>query len=109
VHAVFTVPPWLKFVLPGTVQITLLSTVHLWNNDTARTRCEPAWKAFRSLVERRLGKEGLLLLFGKRPVGQRLVDDVIAVCGGHFRIYCGCCGIRLCEQPPYQVFLPPLR
>jgi hypothetical protein len=27
VHAVFTVPPWLKFVLPGTVQITLLCTV----------------------------------------------------------------------------------
>ncbi len=42
VHAVFTVPPWLKFVLPGTVQITLLSTVHLWNNDAERTRCEPA-------------------------------------------------------------------
>jgi hypothetical protein len=85
VHGVFTVPPWLKFVLPGTVQITLLSTVHLWNNDAERTRCEPAWEVFRSLVERRLGKEGLRLLFGKRPVGKGLVDDVIAVCGGHFR------------------------
>ena len=85
VHAVFTVPPWLKFVLPGTVQITLLCTVHLWNNDTARTHCEPAWEVFRSLVERRLGKEGLRLLFGKRPVREKLVDDVIAVCGGHFR------------------------
>ena len=42
VHAVFTVPPWLKFVLPGTVQITLLSTVHLWNNDAGRSRCKPA-------------------------------------------------------------------
>jgi hypothetical protein len=40
---------------------------------------------FRSLVERRLGKEGLRLLFGKRPVREKLVDDVIAVCGGHFR------------------------
>jgi len=40
---------------------------------------------FRSLVERRLGKEGLRLLFGKRPVREKLVDDVIGVCGGHFR------------------------
>jgi hypothetical protein len=85
VHAVFTVPPWLKFVLPGTVQITLLSTVHLWNNDVGRTRCKPAWGVFRSLVRRRLGKEGSELLFGRQAAGQKLVDDVIGVCGGHFR------------------------
>jgi len=85
VHAVFTVPPWLKFVLPGTVQITLLSTVHLWNNDAGRTRSEPAWKVFRSLVDRRLGKEGSQLLFGKQAAGQKLIDEVIGVCGGHFR------------------------
>jgi hypothetical protein len=85
VHAVFTVPPWLKFVLPGTVQVTLLSTVHLWNNDPGRTRSEPAWRAFHSLVKRRLGEEGLRLLFGKVPERQLLVDKLICVCGGHFR------------------------
>lgn len=86
VHAVFTVPPWLKFVLPGsTVQITLLSTVHLWNNNPERSRCEPAWAVFRSLVARRLGDDGLQRLFG-RPGGQQaLVDLMIAVCGGHIR------------------------
>jgi hypothetical protein len=85
VHAVFTVPPWLKFVLPGTVQMTLLSTVHLWNNDAERSRCEPARAAFRSLVKRRLGEDGLRLLFGRGAERQRLVDELIAVCGGHFR------------------------
>jgi len=85
VHAVFTVPPWLKFVLPGTVQITLLSTVHLWNNDAERSRCEPAWSVFRSLVTRRFGEEGLQQLFGPPPGRQTLVDQMIAVCGGHFR------------------------
>jgi hypothetical protein len=85
VHAVFTVPPWLKFVLPGTVQVTLLSTVHLWNNDPERTHCEPAWGIFRSLVKRRLGEKGLRLLFGKQAERQGLVDEVIGVCGGHFR------------------------
>ena len=85
VHAVFTVPPWLKFVLPGTCQITLLSTVHLWNNDPERSRFEPAWGVFRSLVKRRLGAEGLPLLFGKKAQGQALADQLIEVCGGHFR------------------------
>jgi len=85
VHAVFTVPSWLKFVLPGTVQIALLSTVHLWKNDPRRTRCKPTWEVFRSLVERRLREEGLQLLFVKQAGGQKLVDDVIGVCGGHFR------------------------
>jgi hypothetical protein len=85
VHGVFTVPPWLKFVLPGTVPITLLSTVHLWNNDAKRTHCESAWPVFRSLVKRRLGEDGLKRLFGNQTESQALVDKLIEVCGGHFR------------------------
>jgi hypothetical protein len=85
VHAVFTVPPWLKFVLHNAVEITLLCTVHLWTNDNERSRCEPAWDVFRSLVKRRLGAAGLLRLFGPEPGQQVLVDQMIAVCGGHFR------------------------
>jgi hypothetical protein len=85
VHSVFTVPPWLKFVLPNTVQITLLCTVHLWNNDDTRSHCEPAWNVFRSLVHRRLGDAGLLRLFGPEPGQQALINSMIDVCGGHFR------------------------
>jgi hypothetical protein len=85
IHSVFTVPPWLKFVLPNTVQVTMLCTVHLWNNDGERSRSEPAWVVFRSLILRRLGADGLARLFGPEPSGQFLVDQMIAVCGGHFR------------------------
>jgi hypothetical protein len=85
IHSVFTVPPWLKFVLPNTVSITLLCTVHLWENDETRSHCEPAWDVFRSLITRRIGVEGLARLFGPQPVQQALVDQMIAVCGGHFR------------------------
>lgn len=85
IHAVFTVPPWLKFVLPGTIQITLLSTVHLWNNDKERTRCEPAWNVFHSLISRRFGKDGLERLFGTGPDQRDLVEAVLTVCGGHIR------------------------
>jgi hypothetical protein len=85
VHAVFTVPPWLKFVLPGAVQITLLSTVHLWNNDPGRSRCEAAWPVFRSLVARRLEDEGLRRLFGSADRQTEGVEAMIGVCGGHYR------------------------
>lgn len=84
-HMIFTAPPWLKFVLPGTTKVTLLSTVHLWNKDPERSRCEPTWSVFRSLVKRRLGEEGLLRLFGPPPAQQERVDRLIDVCGGHFR------------------------
>jgi len=85
VHAVFTVPPWLKFVLPGAVQITLLSTVHLWNNDPGRSRCEAAWPVFRSLVARRLEDEGLRRLFGSADRQTEAIEAMIGVCGGHYR------------------------
>jgi hypothetical protein len=85
VHAVFTVPPWLKFVLPGTVQITLLPTVHLWDNDAERTRCEEAWQAFHSMVRRRFGDDGMRRFFGDEQTAELLVGRLIGVCGGHFR------------------------
>jgi hypothetical protein len=85
VHTVFTAPPWLKFVLPGTIQITLLSTIHLWNNDESRSPCAPAREIFHSLVKRRLGEEGLQRLFGAEPAQLAALDRIIDVCGGHYR------------------------
>jgi hypothetical protein len=85
IHSVFTVPPWLKFVLPNTVSITLLCTVHLWKNDTARSAVEPAREVFRSLIARRIGAGGMERLFGPLPGQQMLVDGMIDMCGGHFR------------------------
>lgn len=37
-HVVYTVPPWLKFVLPGT-DIVVLPCLRLWNNDPQRSSC----------------------------------------------------------------------
>src|SRR5215472_5727869 len=56
------------------------STPSPWHADAVRGR-----PPHHSLVERRLGKEGLQLLFGRRADQRALVDDVISVCGGHFR------------------------
>jgi hypothetical protein len=85
VHAVYTVPPWLKFVLPDTGLTTRISTVHLWHNDTDRSPDTAAIVAFRALVRKRLGSDGLMRLFGPLPQQQEWVDRLIAVCGGHVR------------------------
>jgi len=83
VHAVFTVPPSLSITNRTPVKTTVLSTVHLWDNDVARTHCEPAWAAFRSVVRRRLGDDELKALLGAQ--WPALVDRLIDACGGHLR------------------------
>lgn len=86
VHAVYTIPPWLKFLLPAGPRITVLPTPHLWHNDPGRSRSEDCWGMFRSLVRRRLGDEGLARLFGSDPaIAQQLVDRLIEMSGGPFR------------------------
>jgi hypothetical protein len=85
IHAIYTVPPWLQFVMQGS-DIYLLPCIRLWNNDAERTHYEPGWDAVRALVLKRIGQEGCERLFGcnlEKPFTS--TDDLIAVCGGHFR------------------------
>ena len=86
VHMIYSVPPWLSFLTTLEAQIAILPTVHLWNNDPDRTRFEPGWAAFRSLLERRLEPDGAGRLFGPDPVrAQACIDRLIGACGGHVR------------------------
>jgi len=85
IHAIYTVPPWLQFVMQGS-DIYLLPCIRLWNNDAERTHYEPGWEAVRALVLKRIGQEGCEKLFGCKLVEPfTSADDLIAVCGGHFR------------------------
>ena len=86
VHMIYSVPPWLSFLPALEAPITILPTMHLWNNDPDRTRFEPGWVAFRSLLERRLESDGAGRLFGPDPVrAQACIDRLIGACGGHVR------------------------
>lgn len=81
-HVVYTVPPWLKFLLPGT-NIVVLPSVRMWNRDVGRSKFEPGIRTLQSVVARRFSTEGLTRFFGPDPFSRagRLID----LCGGHFR------------------------
>lgn len=87
VHAVYTVPPWLKFALPRAVEIVLLPSIRQWNNDKDRTRYEPGWESLRNLMRKRFGEGGCKRVFGEPdPQGEYpLAEKIIGLCGGHFR------------------------
>lgn len=84
-HMVYTVPPWLKFVLPNAVQIQMLPSIRQWNNDAKRTEYQPGRKALRSLVHRRFSDGDFEKFFGGKGPQHDKADKLIAVCGGHFR------------------------
>ncbi|HZG54322.1 MAG TPA: hypothetical protein VEZ40_19630 [Pyrinomonadaceae bacterium] len=86
IHVIYTVPPWLQFVMQGS-DIYLLPCIRLWNKDPERSHYEPGWKAVRSLVLKRIGEEGCERLFGCKSNEPAFTsaDRLIEVCGGQFR------------------------
>ena len=80
VHAIYTVPPWIKFVLPG-LETHFLPCVSMWQNDQTRTVCREGFQAMELILEKRLGLSGLELLFGKDHKSR--VEGLVSLCGGH--------------------------
>lgn len=85
VHVIYTVPPWLRFVLPGTLKIKTLPCVRLWKNDGKRSPYESGRKLFRDAILRRFGQPAFGRIFGPEPRAQQLADRLIEMSGGHFR------------------------
>ena len=86
-HMVFTVPPWLKFVLPEMTNIRLIYNVKLWKNDPKRTSESSGRDTMRRVIERRFTMDGLELFFGKATKKGTItqVEKLIDASGGHFR------------------------
>jgi hypothetical protein len=85
VHAVYTVPPWLRFTCPGALNIEILPCVRLWGKDPERTRHEAGLRHLRSVVKKRFEPEGFQRIFGDGEDGQARADRLIEMSGGHFR------------------------
>jgi hypothetical protein len=83
VHTIYTVPPWLKFALPGAIAnpMSIIPSIRQWENDVGRTSYDQGSKALLSLVRRRFAPDGIKKVFGD----ESRVERLIAVCGGHFR------------------------
>ena len=84
-HAIYSVPPWLKFLLPAAVPMQMLPTIHLWKNTPDRTVDPPSWAILRDVIHRRLGDAGTVRLFGQGLAGSASIDRLIAASGGHIR------------------------
>ncbi|MFZ2279626.1 MAG: hypothetical protein WAW39_17650 [Prosthecobacter sp.] len=85
VHLVYTVPPWLKFVIPG-FQTRLIPTVKLWKKkDRARNGAGHA--TMLSILKLRFTDEGFERFFGPltKKGSHHLADELIEHSGGHFR------------------------
>lgn len=85
VHVIYTVPPWLQFVLPGAFSIETLPCVRLWGSDAARPRYETGWTLLREAIVKRLEPEPFHRLFGRGQAGTDAANKLIAMSGGHFR------------------------
>jgi hypothetical protein len=79
-HVVYTIPPWLKFVLPGT-QVHVLHSIRQWDNDPQRTAYAPGSQQLAAAVSRRFGQDGMERFW--RSTAQ--LDRIVGCCGGHFK------------------------
>jgi len=86
VHVIYTVPPWLQFVLPGAFSIETLPCVRLWKNDSGRSHYPEGCSSFCDAIVKRLGKGNFKRVFGVDPGGDGdPADRLIRMSGGHFR------------------------
>jgi hypothetical protein len=87
IHVVYTAHPWLRFVLPGAFTFTTLPSVRQWEKDPQRTPYTPGRDILREIVFKRMGERGIHRIFGgSDPLSHPLADELIAMCGGDFRI-----------------------
>lgn len=87
VHTIYTVPPWLKFVLPNNSKpMVLLHSIKQWANDEGRTSYRAGQACFRKVLLQRFGADGFKTFFGVAWDAERTpADKLLELCGGHFR------------------------
>lgn len=85
VHAIYTVPPWLRFLKPLEADTVNLSGIRLWKNDVQRTPRDEGLQRLRDVIARRLrhhDPNGWARFFGPDP---KAADGLIGTSGGHIR------------------------
>jgi hypothetical protein len=86
VHAIYTVPPWFKFVkVGGGSRLIVLPSIRQWENDPIRSTWNQGCDALLNFIRKRFGTDGYTQFFGEGAEGDKKADRLASVCGGHFR------------------------
>lgn len=83
VHSIYSVPPWLKFVLNGAHEVEVLPSYRLWENRPKRAKDQAGYGCLRKMISLRIHPADPTLLFGAEADGK--MDRLIEMSGGHFR------------------------
>ena len=91
IHLVCTVPPWLRFVVPG-IKTTMLTGIRLWENKTARPPRQKGLDQMRRILARRFPGDDMARFFGPpdrhghHPAAERLISASSGVLRDLFRL-----------------------
>jgi len=80
IHTVYTVPPWLKFLLSGT-EVEILPSIVQWKNDSARTEHPHGHACLKAVIEARFGAGAMQRFFGDSGGAA----EFVRFCGGNPR------------------------
>lgn len=80
IHVVYTVPPWLKFLMSGT-EVEILPSIVQWKNNAERTKHAVGHACLKQIIDARFGTDGMHRFFGET----RGADEFVRVCGGNPR------------------------
>jgi hypothetical protein len=80
IHMVYTVPPWLRFAVPG-MAMDILPSIVQWENDAARSPKTPGDACLLDVVRKRFPTGGFERFFGSDEAALQLVKS----CGGNLR------------------------
>ena len=80
IHVIYTVPPWLKFLLAG-ANVEILPSIVQWNNDPGRSPKGMGDACLREVIQGRFGDDGFLRFFGT----DAKADEFVKVSGGNLR------------------------
>jgi hypothetical protein len=85
INTIYTVPPWLRFVLSGEDIITLRG-IKQWENNDGRTKYGKGNELFREVVRKRFQSDGMKLFFGEGDASKSKLDKLVDNCGGSLRL-----------------------
>jgi hypothetical protein len=85
VNTIYTVPPWLRFVMTSEDIITLRG-IKQWENNAQRTKYDKGNELLRDVVRKRFKADGMKLFFGDGDAANNKLDKLVDNCGGSLRL-----------------------